>query len=90
MDFCTEKERLYAKDAQGTLLAEITFPDNGNGVAVINHTYVHPSLQGQGVASQLVRAAADHLRRQEKKAQVTCSYAVRWFEKHPDERDVLV
>ena len=48
MEFCSAPGRLYAEDANGVLLAEITFPTAGDGVANLNHTFVHPSLQGQG------------------------------------------
>lgn len=48
MEFCHAPGRLYAEDANGVLLAEITFPTAGDGVADLNHTFVHPSLQGQG------------------------------------------
>ena len=42
-----EKGRIYAVDANGKLLAEVTFPDDGN-TAVIDHTFVDESLRGQG------------------------------------------
>ena len=37
MEFLEEKGRIYAVDANGKLLAEVTFPDDGN-TAVIDHT----------------------------------------------------
>ena len=81
MEFLEEKGRIYAVDANGKLLAEVTFPDDGN-TAVIDHTFVDESLRGQGTASKL-------LRRQGKKARPVCSYAAAWFEKHPEEKDLL-
>ena len=47
MEFLEEKGRIYAVDANGKLLAEVTFPDDGN-TAVIDHTFVDESLRGQG------------------------------------------
>lgn len=88
MKFCTEKGRIFVLDETGELLAEVTFPER-DGVAVINHTFVDASLRGQGVAGQLLRAAADTLRREGRKARPTCSYAVHWFETHPEEQDLL-
>lgn len=88
MEFCTERGRIFAMDETGKLLAEVTFPER-EGVAVINHTFVDASLRGQGVAGQLLRAAADTLRREGRKARPTCSYAVHWFETHPEEQDLL-
>lgn len=89
MEFQQEPGRIFAQDQNGTLLAEVTFPDR-DGVAQINHTFVHPSLRGQGVAGQLLRAVADTLRRENRRAKATCIYAVRWFENHPEEQDLLV
>ena len=87
MDFQKETGRIYA-EKEGKLVAEITFPEE-DGVAVIDHTFVDDSLRGQGVAGQLVRAAADQIRDQGKKARAVCTYAQAWFQRHPEERDLL-
>ena len=83
MEFRKEPGRIFATDETGKLLAEVTFPEQA-GVAVINHTFVDGSLRGQGVAGQLLRAVADTLRQDGRKAKATCSYAVHSFEPHPD------
>lgn len=89
MDFKHEPNRIYLVDDTGSLLAEVTFPAVSDSVVNINHTFVDDSLRGQGVAAQLLKAAADALRAGQKKAVPTCSYAVKWFEKNPDYADVL-
>ena len=63
MEFRKEPGRIFAVDAAGKLLAEVTFPER-EGVAVIN-------------------------RQDGRKARPTCSYAVHWFETHPEEQDLL-
>lgn len=88
MDFIYESDRVYAQDESGTLLAEINFPLE-NGVRNINHTFVDESLRGQGVAGKLMQAAVKTIKEQGEKAVPTCSYAVAWFQKHPEERDLL-
>lgn len=88
MTFEYEYERIFAKDQDGHLVAEVTFPVT-NGMAVIDHTFVDESLRGQGVADQLLSAAAGHIRKSGLKAKPTCSYAVRWFSKHPEQSDLL-
>ena len=88
MRFERETGRISARDESGKLLAEVTFPDR-DGAAEIDHTFVDPSLEGRGVAGQLLQAAADALRAEGRKVRPTCSYAVRWFEKHPEQRDLL-
>jgi predicted GNAT family acetyltransferase len=89
MEFEKSEGRFYAQDADGKLLAEITFPTGEDGVADINHTFVDDSLRGQGVAGKLVKAAADELRAQGKQARTSCWYAAQWFERHPEEQDLL-
>lgn len=87
MEFRKESGRIFATDETGKLLAEVTFPER-EGVAVINHTFVDDSLRGQGVAGQLLRAVADALRQDGRKVRATCSYAIHWFQTHPEERDL--
>lgn len=89
MDFNYESNQITARGADGKLLAQITFPDVDSETVDINHTFVDSSLQGQGIAGQLVQAAANTLRIRKKKAVVSCSYAVRWFEKHQEYEDIL-
>ena len=87
MEFQREHGRIYAMDGD-KLLAEITFPDR-DGAADIDHTFVDDSLRGQGVAGQLMRAAVDQIRAEDRQARATCTYAKSWFEKHPEEADLL-
>lgn len=88
MEFRKESGRIFATDETGKLLAEVTFPEQ-EGIAVINHTFVDGSLRGQGIAGQLLRAVADTLRQEGRKAGAACSYAIHWFETHPEEKDLL-
>lgn len=83
MEFITDKDRIYANDAAGEMIAEVTFP-TVDGVSVINHTFVAPSLRGQGVAGTLVKLAADTILANGNKIAATCPYAVTWFERHPE------
>ena len=48
-------------DDQGTVLAEVTFPACAEGVVDINHTFVDPSLRGQGIAGELMRRTVEAL-----------------------------
>ena len=89
MNFITEPGRIWLPSNEGTALAEVTFPLDERGVAQIDHTFVDESLRGQGVAGQLMEALTAHLRSEGLKALPVCSYAVAWFEKHPDQQDLL-
>lgn len=89
MDFIYNQNRIAYSDADGKLLAEVTFPSTDIHTVDIHHTFVDDSLRGQGVAGQLMEAAVGYLRTQNKKATLTCGYAVKWFKKHPEYNDVL-
>lgn len=84
MEWKREKNRIFAAGEDGTVLAEVTFPEK-DGVAVVDHTFVHESLRGQGVAGQLMEEAVAAIRARGWKLGATCSYAVKWLEKHPQE-----
>lgn len=82
-----EKGRIYAEE-EGKLLAEILFPEK-DGVADIKRTFVDDSLRGSGIAGELVKEAVAVIRSSGLKARATCVYAGAWFEKHPDQQDIL-
>jgi predicted GNAT family acetyltransferase len=90
MNFISEFNRIYANDDNGRLVAEVRFPPVGAGAVDIERTFVDDSLAGKGVASALLDAAYDKIKNDGKKARATCSYAVKWFEKHEDKRDILI
>lgn len=83
MIFITEKERIYAVDNEGKVVAEITFPTR-NGISTINHTFVDNSLRGQGLARELVKSAAEKILADGHRIAATCPYAVVWFRRHPE------
>ena len=70
----------------------MTFQAEQNRIYVqqLNRTFVDESLRGQGVAGLLHQLAAEHIRTAGKTVRPTCSYAVAWFEKHPEYADILV
>lgn len=89
MGFETCNSAVVYLDENENTLAEATFPEEIPGVVNIDHTFVDPSLRGQGIAGQLMRHVVDALRGTGRRAHPTCSYAVAWFEKHPEEGDLL-
>lgn len=83
MEFQYEDHRIFLENEQKQVLAEITFPMVGDHVN-IDHTFVDASLQGQGIASQLMDAAIAYLHEKGWKFTATCSYAAAWLQKHPE------
>ncbi|UWP59303.1 GNAT family N-acetyltransferase [Ruminococcus gauvreauii] len=84
MNFNYDKNRIYLPDDRDNTLAEVTFPSISDDTVNINHTFVDHSLRGQGVAGKLMNETAKFLQDQNKKAVLTCSYAVKWFGEHPE------
>ncbi len=81
MDWKYEEGRVYWVDENNELMAEATFVIKDDGEVDIDHTFVNPSLRGQGVAGKMMEALAEHLREKGKKASASCSYAKNWLKK---------
>lgn len=90
MEFQHEPGRYFLEDDAGTLIAEVTYQpiDDGQNV-VIDHTFVDPSLRGQGVAGQLVAAVVNEARTTGKKIEPLCTFARHEFDTKPEYADVL-
>lgn len=89
MNFQHEDNRIFLLNEDGKEIAEVTFPSLKDDVVNINHTFVDPSLRGQGVATKLMMELAKKLRAENKKALISCSYAVQWFDRHEEYKDVV-
>lgn len=63
--------------------------EEGDGVMTITHTIVPPEIGGRGVAGQLVQAALEYARAEGLKVVPRCSYAAGYFDKHPEDADLL-
>jgi predicted GNAT family acetyltransferase len=60
-----------------------------DGVMAITHTEVAPSLQGHGIAGELVQAALDHAKAHELKVVPLCSYVQSYMRRHPETASLL-
>ena len=81
MEFIHEGKAFRHYNAAGEMDAEITYVPKGEGVIEANHTFVDPSIRGQGVAHQLVDQLAGFARKENLKIYPTCPYVVALFEK---------
>jgi len=79
----------YVVYLEGEEVGEATYsvkPDRW----VFDHTFVNPAHQGKNLAAILVREAFNDVREnQHVKVEPTCSYVVRYMEKHPETHDLL-
>lgn len=81
MEFTNEPNRIYLKDENGNIIAEIEFEEIEEGTYNIYHTFVDESLRGKGIASKLVEEAVKEIEARNGKIQATCSYAKNWIER---------
>ena len=80
--------RFYLVGENNNLHAEITYTNLGDGIYIIEHTYVEPSHQGQGIAKKLVLAVVEKARMENKKIVPLCPFANAEFERNLQYQDV--
>ena len=90
MEVKSNDRKMSLEDENGKVVALLDYPEVAQGVVNFAHTEVDPSLGGQGIAGKITEAAAERLRREGLKAELSCSYSIKWFSKHPEYADVLV
>jgi len=90
MEWNYKEGRIYSENEKGELMAEATYVVMPNGDLNIDHTYVNPSLRGQGVADKMMVAVTEYLRKSDKKAVATCSYAISWFKKNENDYSDII
>ena len=81
------EDEIVLLSGEGKKLAYISFVKDEKNVYTIEHTVVDASLQGQGIASELVKRALEEIRKRGGKVKATCSYAAHYLEKHKVEID---
>lgn len=89
MEFIHEGQAFRHYNEAKVMDAEITYQEKGDRL-IANHTFVDPSLRGQGVARLLVDRLADYARQHHKKIHPTCPYVVDLFDKSTNYDDVKI
>ncbi|MCK9236051.1 MAG: GNAT family N-acetyltransferase [Acholeplasmataceae bacterium] len=89
MKFIHEDHKIYVLDENQKEIVVATFPQFSEGVVNVDHTFVDPSLRGQGVASQLMHEVVAYAKSKNLKMVATCPYAVAWFKRHPEFNDMI-
>lgn len=75
------ERNLFTTEIEGhTAYVEYRLQDGGLDII---HTIVPPPLEGRGIAAALVKRAYEYAAQQGLKPLATCSYAVKWLERHP-------
>ena len=68
-------------EEDGKRLAEMVYTQAGEKRMIISHTEVSDALRGKGAGNQLVKAAADHARKNGMKIFPLCPFTRSAFEK---------
>ncbi|SFR81292.1 GNAT family N-acetyltransferase [[Clostridium] aminophilum] len=90
MEFKSNGSSTWLADESGKKIAVLDYPEIRPGVVNLVHTEVDPSLGGQGIAGRITEHVANLLREDGRKAELSCSYSIKWFQKHPEYSDLLV
>jgi predicted GNAT family acetyltransferase len=61
-----------------------------DGVVLLAHTEVPPSLRGQGLASRLVAGALDDIRSRGLRIAPLCPFVAAYLSRHPEQGDLVV
>jgi predicted GNAT family acetyltransferase len=83
-----DRRGAFLVEREGQRLAEMTYSRVDESHVIIDHTEVHPKLQGLGVARRLLDTAVAWARETGTRIAATCPYAKAQFEKDPSIRDV--
>lgn len=80
---------LVRETETGPKLSEITWYHRADGTRVLDHTFVPPALNGQGLAATLTEAALTLAQKDQVRVVPQCSYVARWVERHPAWHDLV-
>jgi predicted GNAT family acetyltransferase len=83
-----DSRRFEVRTADGSLAGYAEYAP-GDGVREFTHTVVGDEFEGQGIGSQLARAALDQTRAEGLGVVPTCAFIRGWIEKHPDYQDLV-
>ncbi len=89
LNYTYEPHKIFVTNEEGKIIVKATFPFIKKDTVVVDHTYVDPSLRGQGIASQLMKEVYNHCKKSGYKVVAKCAYAVVWFKKHQEFNDII-
>lgn len=89
MEIKEEQERFVLFNDSNDEIGEMTWSNAGEGMMIIDHTFVDPQYRGQGLAEQLVLKGVEKARQENKKIIPLCPFAKKEFDTKPEYADVL-
>lgn len=85
----TERNGLFEAWLDDVQVGELTYQRTTSERMIIDHTRVFEGFEGQGIARQLVMAAVDYARQNNRTIIPVCSYARNVLTRTNDYKDVL-
>ena len=90
MNFKYEENKIYLKNDDEKVVAEITFPNEKANIVNINYVFVDESIRGQGIANKIMKEAVKQIKKSGKKVIASCPFAKSWFEKNIEYKELLI
>jgi predicted GNAT family acetyltransferase len=83
----TDQSRYEIYD--GSALAGFAEYTHEDGVVTFTHTEIEPAFEGKGLASRLIKAALDDVRRSDLRAVPVCPFVAAFVRHHSEYRDLV-
>ena len=83
-----ERNGRFRLMVNGEEASYVAYEAHGDFMEILS-TYTRPQYRGRGLASRLLRAVAKYAEEKALKIRPICSYAVRFFQKHPEYSHVV-
>jgi uncharacterized protein len=81
-DVTQNTERSQFEIREGELLARLMYREREGAIDLV-HTEVPPAIEGQGIASELARAALEYAASRELRVVPTCKFVRAYIVSHP-------
>lgn len=81
--------KFYIGETEDQIIAEITYIFINKEAINVNHTFVDPSLRGEGIARKLMDEVVIYAKENNLKIKPTCSYAVKVFPRYPEYEELI-
>jgi uncharacterized protein len=78
------RHRFFTRIDDNECVADYEVHETPERYIELYHTFVHPELRGRGIAEKLLLAATEFAKQNGFSVLPTCSYAVTFYQKHPD------
>lgn len=88
MEVLNNNTRIWILDDNRNEIASIDFPKVGDRTFNIHSVEVAPEYRDQGIGEDLLERAYNFLKENKRNAIVTCSFAKKWFDEHPEHKDI--